>query len=119
MRGKVLFTDKQCAQDAGIRPIKITPRTSNAHNDVINHCQPVLVNCWFDAAKCSKGITHLDNYRRRWCKSTSMFLKEALHDMASHGSDAFRTFGVNADKIGIDEDTPVRPSRRSSGVYTG
>lgn len=106
MRGKVLFTDKQCAEDAGIRPIKITPRTNNAYNDIINSCRPVLVNCWFDEANCSNGITHLDNSRRKWNKMDGMFMKEELHDEASHGNSAFRTFAVNVDNIANDKKKP-------------
>jgi len=100
MRGKQLFTDKQCAIDVGISPIKITPRTSNTYNDIINFCKPVLKNCWFDEEKCATGILHLDNYRKKWNKQDSMFMKEPQHDEASHGSDSFRTFAVNAEKIG-------------------
>lgn len=111
MRGAQLFTDKQAAVDCGIRPIKIAPRTDNAHNEVVNTCQPILVNCWFDEVKCAKGILHLDNYRKRWCKATSMFLKEHIHDEASHGADGFRTFAANVDKIG-EEDKPPTPVRR-------
>ena len=99
VRGAQVFTDKQLAMQSGIRPINITPVTSNTHDDVVKICAPVLKNCWFDESKCGKGIIHLDNYRRKWSKADSMFLKEAVHDEASHGSDAFRTFAVNADKV--------------------
>jgi hypothetical protein len=118
MRGAKLFTDKQAAIDCGIRPIKITPRTKNAHDEVMNACQPILVNCWFDEAKTAQGVLHLDNYRKKWCKTTSMFLKEHIHDEASHGCDAFRTFAANVDKIG-DEDKPKRPQRVSAGGWMG
>lgn len=120
MRGKELFTDKQMAEDCGIRPIIITPRTANAHQDVINHCQPILANCWFDEVKCEKGLNHLDNYRRKWHKQSSMFLKEHEHDEASHGSDSYRTFAMNADKMGMEGVKPKRPSRaRGGGSWAG
>tara|TARA_A200000159_G_scaffold163861_1_gene191529 strand:+ start:1375 stop:2835 length:1461 start_codon:yes stop_codon:yes gene_type:complete len=99
VRGKEVYTDKQVASQCGIRPIKVTPRTTSTYNDIINFCQPVLVNCWFDAGKCEKGILHLDNYRRKWSKADAMFTKSPEHDEASHGCDAFRTFAVNAEKI--------------------
>lgn len=109
MRGRVLFTDKQAAIAAGIRPIKITPRTSNVHKEVINVCQPILVNCWFDEVKCAPGILHLDNYRRRWCRVTNMYLQEAVHDEASHGGDGYRTFAANIDKLINENDKPNLP----------
>lgn len=96
---KGIVKDRQLAEQAGINPIKITPRTNNVHSDVVNVCAPILENCWFDEEKCAKGIHHLDSYRRRYSKSLEMFLKEPEHDEASHGSDSFRTFAVNADNI--------------------
>lgn len=99
IRGAQIFTDKDIAEQCGIRPVVITPRTSDTHKDIINHCKPVLPNCWFDEERCQQIIAHLDNYRRKWSKADGMFTQEPLHDEASHGSDAFRTFAVNADNI--------------------
>lgn len=107
VRGAQIFTDKQVAMQCGIRPIKVTPVTKSVYDDIRNHCIPVLPNCWFDASNCAKGICHLDNYRKKWNTATSMFMKEPLHDEASHGADAFRTFAVNADRIGDDENKPA------------
>lgn len=99
VRTNVVIKDKDMAAESGIRPIRITPRTMNVHQDVVGICAPILEQCWFDEEKCSQGLLHLDNYRRRWSKQDAMFLKEPEHDEASHGSDAFRTFAVNADNI--------------------
>lgn len=99
VRGAQVFTDMHLAQECGVRPVTITPRTSSVYGDIMNHCIPVLPNCWFDAEKCSVGINHLDNYRKKWSKADSMFTKESLHDEASHCADAFRTFAVNADNL--------------------
>ena len=106
MRGARLFTDRQAAIACGIRPVKVTPRTKNTHTEVVNVCQPILVNCWWDEVKCAQIILHMDNYRRRWCKVTSMFLKEELHDEASHGASAFRTFAANIDKLNEEAEAP-------------
>lgn len=119
VRGAQIFTDKQMAESCGIRPIKITPRTSDTYADVINHCKPVLPNCWFDAEKCAKGILHLDNYRKRWSKADGMFMKEPEHDEASHGSDGFRTFAVNADKIDEKPNTKAIKMPKVRGSYMG
>jgi hypothetical protein len=106
VRGKQVFTDKQVALECGIRPIRITPRTSDVYADIKNHCWPVLPNCWFDESKCAAGIVHLDNYRRKYSKADQMFTKEPEHDDSSHGADGFRTFAVNADKL--EQDKPKR-----------
>lgn len=99
VRHKQVITDMEVALECGIRPIIITPRTDNAHNEVINVCQPILVKCKFDAENCAEGLDQLDNYRRVWNKQVAEFEKKAVHDDASHGADAFRTFAANADDL--------------------
>jgi hypothetical protein len=102
IRHKKVQTDREIAEECGIRPIEITPRTLDVEQDIKGHCKPVLVNCWFDAEKCSKLVTHLDNYRRKYSEADQMFTKEPVHDDASHGCDGFRTFAVNADTVGME-----------------
>lgn len=104
-----IFTDMQMAQNAGITPIDITPRTDNTYNDIMNACLPILPLCFFDEQKCSAGLIHLENYRRRWNNAEAMWMKEPLHDEASHCADAFRTFAVNADLFGrIKKEDPYK-----------
>lgn len=96
-----ILTDMQMAMSAGINPIDITPRTNNTYSDIMNHCLPILGMCFFDEQKCAEGLDHLENYKRKWDKTESMWRKEAHHDEASHCADAFRTFAVNADRFGV------------------
>lgn len=51
-----------------------------------------LPNCWFHETNCSIGIARLENYKRTWNKQLQVWSKEPVHDLASHGSDAFLTF---------------------------
>lgn len=95
--GQVIQTSKQLAEQAGIRPIHVTPVTKSVWQDIQNYCKPILPDCYFDAENCALGISRLDNYRRRWDKVNGMWLNDAQHDEASHGADAFRTFAVAAD----------------------
>lgn len=87
-------TSKQIAQEFGINPIKIVPRTSDVQADIMNKCRPVLPRCWFDEVHCKIGITHLDSYRKEWDEKLGVWKDKPRHDAASHGSDAFRTFAV-------------------------
>lgn len=115
-----IFTDIQLAQKAGINPIKVTPRTTNVYKDIMNHCIPVLPLCYFDENKCAQGIVHLDNYKRKWDKADSMWMKEALHDEASHGADSFRTFAVNADNFGrVKRNDPFKQNYTRSASWMG
>lgn len=56
----------------------------------IDQVKRTLPRCWFDAAKCERGIEALRNYRTEWDDDKKTFKPKPLHDWASHGADAFR-----------------------------
>lgn len=103
VRGAQVFTDRQLAEQLGIRPIKVIPVTNSVYADIRNYCKATLPMCTFDEEKCSVGITHLDNYRKKWDKVASMFTEEPLHNEASHGADGFRTAAVAFKKNMLNE----------------
>ena len=70
----------------------IVPRQSVA--DGIHAVRMALPHCWFNRNTCAKGIAALKNYQRKWDSKNKMFLDKPMHDWASHGSDAFRMFGL-------------------------
>lgn len=109
VRGAQVFTDRQLAEQLGIRPIKVIPVTNSVYADIRNYCKPALVLCSFNEETCAVGIMHLDNYRKKWDKVASMFTETPLHDEASHGADAFRTAAV-ALKKGILNDVSAIPA---------
>lgn len=90
-------TSKQIAEGLGINPIKIIPRTNDVQADIMNKCRPVISRCFFDEAKCSVGITHLDAYRKEWDENMGQWKDSPRHDASSHCADAFRTFAVGYD----------------------
>lgn len=92
--GAQVITGKQVAEGLGIRPITIVPRTNDVSADIRNHCKPVLPRCWFDEANCAAGIKHLDAYRKEWDERLGVWKESPLHNDASHGCDAFRTFAM-------------------------
>lgn len=66
----------------------------------IESVREILPRCVFDVVKCEQGINCLENYRKAWDDKHGVWKNKPLHDWASHGSDAFRYFGVaqNASK---------------------
>lgn len=64
-------------------------------DDGINAARTIFANCWFDAEKCTRGISALKNYRKEWDEKNKVFKNHPQHDWASHASDAFRTGAVN------------------------
>ncbi len=114
--GLEIFTSQQLAEQVGIRPIKIEPRSQNVDSDIRNFCKPMLPNCFFDEAKCALGIKRLDSYRRKWDKINSMWLNEHQHDEASHGADGYRTFAVSIEKV-LARLNPPKPRYQTPQPY--
>lgn len=99
-RGDQVTTDREMAINQGIAPISVVRRAKSTDQDIRNYCKPTIPVSHFDVNMCAVGINHLDNYKRKWDKATSMFRSEPEHDEASHGADAFRTAAV-ALKLGM------------------
>lgn len=63
----------------------------------INSTRNVFSTCHFSEEGCGIGLSRVTNYKKRWNKTTGTWTDEPLHDINSHGSDAFRQFGQLAD----------------------
>lgn len=114
IQAEEVTTSKQLAQKLGIRPIKVIPVTSSVANDIRNFCKPTLPMCYFDEENCAIGITHLDNYRKKWDKTTGMYRDDPLHDEASHGSDGFRTAARAFKEGGLETDVTEVKNKAAS-----
>ena len=63
-------------------------------NDGINATRRLLDAAWIDEARCERGLAALRQYQRAWNEKTKMFSDAPLHNWASHGADALRTFAA-------------------------
>ncbi|MDP1774256.1 MAG: hypothetical protein Q8L15_18465 [Methylobacter sp.] len=68
---------------------QIVPVVTNI-NAGIQAVRSAFSSACFDDQGCSEGIKRLDNYKKRWNKTTGSWSDEPLHDANSHGADAFR-----------------------------
>lgn len=62
--------------------------------DGIQTVRSMLSRCVFDEEKCSKGIKHLESYKKLWDDRLGCYKNTPLHDEHSHASDAFRYLAV-------------------------
>lgn len=60
----------------------------------VNAARLMIPVCWFDAERCATGLERLRAYRKRWSRATASY-GGPLHDLASHGADAFGEFALN------------------------
>ncbi len=102
--------------------VPVTPSITAGIQSVRN----VFASCYFDETACSVGLKRLATYKKEWDKRNGCFKPTPVHDDASHGSDAFRQFGQEADSgnqfhNGLGTSMSgwggrPRPNRRRSGM---
>ncbi len=97
------------------RPFGLSGYILEQHSirDGINLVRATLSRCWFDQAKCHKGIIALESYAKKWSNSIGGFTGEAVHNDASHGSDAFRYLCAGLEKI---KGTSVDPEGQAKAL---
>jgi hypothetical protein len=62
--------------------------------DGINALRMILPRMWFDAEKCVRLVSALQNYRRSWNDGLRTYSDRPLHDWTSHACDAGRMFAL-------------------------
>jgi hypothetical protein len=86
-------TRSELAESMGLRGIEIAPKLSV--EDGINAARLLLARCWFDGAKCGRGVEALKSYRQK-IDEKRQISTGPLHDWSSHAADAFRYLAVSA-----------------------
>lgn len=85
-------TRRETAESLGLKPIKIVSKLPVS--DGIDAVRNIFSRCWFDAVKCKDGLSALKKYKKELDEKRQVFKNTPVHNWASHGADAFRTFGV-------------------------
>lgn len=77
----------EIAQSLGIRFEVLPP---SKLEDGINAARMTFPRCYFDETKCRAGLEALQNYRWDFNQRLDEFKPTPVHDIWSHGADAFR-----------------------------
>lgn len=93
-------TRQEALRDFGLARTTIIPRQNVA--DGIHAVRQILPRCWFDLARCGRGIDALKAYQRKFDAKNDTYLDKPLHDWASHGADAFRYLALGFSEYSID-----------------
>jgi hypothetical protein len=75
----------------GIRT-RILPRQDL--EDGIHSVRMIFDKVWFDKERCARGLSSLRAYEKKWDEKNKIMSVKPLHNWASHGADAFRTFAM-------------------------
>lgn len=90
----------------------VVPRVLEKGNS-IEAARRLLGMSWFCSEHTDVGVTRLENYRKRWNKLLAVFTSEPVHNMDSHGSDAFQQ-GAMGLKPEVEKPPPRRPRSKGS-----
>lgn len=98
-----------------VRIVRRTPDKSQS----IDRARAVLPKCWFDRTRCKEGITALDGYRKEWDEKLSDWKPNPVHDINSHGADAFMTFSDGFHMPIEIQDQIIVPVSQGQNATTG
>lgn len=88
-------------------------------NDGINAVRRMLDAAWIDEKRCERGLNALRNYQRAWNEKLKMFSDAPLHNWASHGADALRTFAAGYRDAREKKSMPVQLPKLGTGSGLG
>lgn len=89
-------------------------------DDGINAMRQLLPRVWFDRTKCERGLECLRHYHKAYSDKLNDWGTKPVHDWASHGADAARTFAVSTPLLQqTDYIAPDRYKRARSQKRTG
>lgn len=97
------MTRRQTASEHGIE-FEVAARL--LVDEGIDIARRLFNQCYFDTVKTEKGVNALRSYQKVYDDRNETYRDQPLHNWASHGSDAFRTFAVCYDDF-IDESGDV------------
>jgi hypothetical protein len=107
---------KDVAAELGVK-FTVVPRIA-VKADSIEAARRLLNNSWFDAKYCQDGVNRLENYRKRWNKQLAQFNPDPLHDLASHGSDAFQQGAMGLKPEKVEAEHRYRPKMRVGSQWS-
>jgi len=94
IEARELSTGKSRKEKAAEMGISFAVVPSLSVEDGIDAVRRILALCWFDEARCDKGLKALRSYRKEWNDRLATWSSHPLHDWASHPADAFRMLAV-------------------------
>ena len=94
--------------ELGIRPVIIAPKLRV--DDGIQAVRSMLDQCWFDEAKCERGLEALRQYCRDFDEKGKTWRANPKHDWTSHAADSFRYLAVGYRPVMNSWGEPIRRS---------
>ncbi len=91
---KELGTGKSRQEQAAELGIRFEQVPDVGLDSGINAVRTILGRCWFDKAKCAKGVRALKNYRKEWDEKNQVWKDHPLKNWTNDYADSFRMMAV-------------------------
>jgi phage terminase large subunit len=101
-QAKELGTGKsrlEVLESLGLKHLSVAPL--HRIEDGINAVRVFIPKCWFDAAKCARGIDALKLYRAEYDRTLQALRPQPVHDWTSHAADSFRYLALTLDRRAV------------------
>jgi phage terminase large subunit len=92
-------TRLEVLEGLGMKNLTVAP--IHRVEDGINAVRVFIPRCWFDAAKCARGIDALKLYRSEYDEKLQALKPRPVHDWTSHAADAFRYLAMTLDRVSL------------------
>jgi hypothetical protein len=83
-------------ESLGLRGLRLAPL--HRFEDGVNAVRMLIPRCWFDAARCARGLDALKLYRTEHDERLQVLRRHPVHDWTSHAADAFRYLAMTLDQ---------------------
>lgn len=84
--------------------------------DAIEAERRLLNVSWFDSVHCGLLVDRIENYRKRWNKTLSVFTRDPVHDMPSHGNDAMQQLAMGREPEREKRGRPPRDKGKGTAM---
>jgi hypothetical protein len=101
--GEDVTTKTQILHDHGMRNYIVVPRIADINTGINLTRDEMIRDVWIDKDECAEGIKCLDGYQWVWNENRGVFTSEPLHNVASHGSDAFRQWAQAREQVEVGD----------------
>ena len=101
-QAKELGTGKsrlEVLESLGLKNIEFAP--IHRVEDGINAVRMFIPRCWFDSAKCARGVDALKLYRSDYDGKLQVLRPSPVHDWTSHPADSFRYLAMTLDRRAV------------------
>jgi phage terminase large subunit len=83
----------------GLRNVTLAPL--HRVEDGINAVRVFIPRCWFDVARCARGIDALRLYRADYDDRLKVLRPQPVHDWTSHAADSFRYLALTLNRRAV------------------